>query len=386
MADEQGSSQRPGANPAGALESKDPNWWVIGATILVGLALVIFAGNPGWFCRKSWPSVVPSVFVDFGIGLIIAAILVYLEPAFTRRIQKPIIKEVAELQNRVDNLTERTAGLLRTRDEQDDRVLAAVGEAPSFKSLTNALQRANDINALADGIATVQGGTDPPGAGLETTLSIRVRFLWGSHPAAPQPSLIVQAVCDAVPYILAHPEFTGDIDSNDRLCFQTTWEPHDEAEEVGARIVEGLRSEGLYRGTVTFEWGNTIAEFERTIGVAVASRRGGTPWGPMALFELVGDDWAITKAGVEYKYRLEFGPVFRPEDFPSFYPGGQDSKLWSQRRSQEPLAEAPSRKLLQSPPGVPQPSERLLIRAAAHLPLRDSPNTPTGWQPVRTVT
>lgn len=282
--------------------------------------------------------------------------------------------KVTDLQEPVDTLRERTAAVLRTEDERVDRIMAAFGESPSFETITEALQIANYMNAFVDGIATVQGGADPADdkeVDLENPLSVRVRFLWGSHPGAPGSSLLVQVVCDEDLYLSAHQELIGNgfnrRDTNDRLCYEIVWKPDHRAENVGAQIREGLISEGIYRGKATFEWGKAITELRRTIGVAIASRRGGA-WPAASLFELVGGDWAITRVGVEYKDREEFGPVFMEEDFPSWYPGGRDYR--------DPES---SWHLPQSPPGVPEPSDRLLTRAAAYLPLRNSPNTPYGW-------
>jgi hypothetical protein len=288
--------------------------------------------------------------------------------------------KVTDLRERVGTLTEKTAAVVHAEDERVDRNIAAVSESPSFETITEALQIANYMNAFVDGIATVQGGTDPADdkvVDLENPLSVRVRFLWGNHPGATGPSLLVQVVCDEDLYLSAHQELIENgfypRNNNDRLCCEIVWKPDSRAENVGAQIRAALISEGIYRGEATFEWGKAITELRRTISVAIASRRGGA-WLAASLGELVGDDWAITRAGVEYKYQQEFGPVFMEEDFPSWYPGGRDYH--------DPES---SWHLPQSPPEVPKPSDRLLTRAAAYLPLRNSPNTPGGWNPIRTA-
>jgi hypothetical protein len=74
----------------------------------------------------------------------------------------------------------------------------------------------------------------------------------------------------------------------------------------------------------------------------------------------VGDDWAITTAGVEY--RPEPWPVLYPEEFPSFDSGGR-----SDREAYPRVAD-----------GIPQPDDRLVDRAAAYLPLREIATTPAG--------
>jgi hypothetical protein len=358
---------------------------VVLLTIVLGVALIIIAGNPGWFGLKSWP-LAQSVLVNFGTAFVLAAVLVLLQPAFKRTVQKavntavrPVTGKVTDLQERVDTLTERTNNLLRARDERVDQNIMALDDSPSFETITAALQDANDMKAFVDGIATVQGGKDPSDdrdVDLGNPLSVRVRFLWGSHPGAPDASLLVQVVCDQGQYLNAHPEFYGSpLDNNDQKVYEIVWQPGNPPEDVGAEIRQGLVSEGLYRGGDAFEWGKTIIELKRTISVAVASRRGGE-WPTAPLFEVVGDDWAITREGVEYRYSREFGPVFMEEDFPSIYPGGPNYNVPDFTFRWPP----------QSPSGVPQPSDRVLTRAAAYLPLRNfPPNTPTGWKPIRTA-
>ncbi|HEY8766862.1 MAG TPA: hypothetical protein VIP09_06330 [Dehalococcoidia bacterium] len=77
--------------------------------------------------------------------------------------QEPVVKEVADLRQRVQTLADQTKELVRTKDEQMNRALRAVTEVPSFESVTEALAIAQGLGALAAGIATVQGGTDPIG-------------------------------------------------------------------------------------------------------------------------------------------------------------------------------------------------------------------------------
>jgi hypothetical protein len=371
---------------------KKPRLWLVGLTAIVGLAAIIVAGNPGWFGQKSWPltSVVPSVLVNLGTALIIAALLVFLEPAFTKRVrlivegatnaaEERVMQQVTNLQQHVDTLTERTAEELRNRDAQTDRALVTLTESPSFEGVTRVLEQANDLNALADGIATVQGGTDPPDdkePDLDNPLSVRVRFLWGTRPGEPEPSLLVQAVCEQSEYLFASLKLDESrADSNDYLCSEIPWNSTDTAEHIGVQLITDLRSKNLYRGAETLDWGKTLSELARTIAVAVATRRGGeSRWPRSTLFELVGNDWAITKMGLEYKGKKEFGPVFYSDDFPTMFPSGRDYESGA-----ESIPRLPS-------PDGPQPSERVLIRAAAYLPLRPSPNTPEGWRPQRSGT
>jgi hypothetical protein len=163
----------------------------------------------------------------------------------------------------------------RTADEQTADVLAALAQSPSFETVTRAIETVNDLNGLAGGIATVQGGTDDPAG---DTLSMRVRFLWGTRPGEPGPSLVIQAVCGAVNrrYLLTHPELRekGWVDTDDRLYAQASWAAGQPPEDVGSRLRQDLMRQGLFEGESSLDWDKALGELARTLRVVVASRRG----------------------------------------------------------------------------------------------------------------
>jgi hypothetical protein len=259
----------------------------------------------------------------------------------------------------------------RTADEQPDGVLATLGQSPSFETVTRVLETVNNLNGLAGGIATVQGGTDDPAG---DALSMRVRFLWGTSPSAPEPALLIQAVSQVNErYYFNHLELQRDseiIGNDDRLYTETFWEPGQPPDDVGSRLITGLMGEGAFQGKETLDWDKALAELARTLGVVLTSRKGEVRWPMAQLFELIGDDWAITTAGVEY--RTELRPVFFPEQFPSWGSGQQTDGHIGEFSWRPP----------EVPAGIPPPSERLWQRASAYLPLRDIPTTPAGWRPV----
>lgn len=359
-----------------------------GVLCLAGLLLLAVS----WSLRNDswWPGVLTEAGVAVllfgplllvGRGIERALDTVHEAQRHTEEQQQDLAEHQRQTESDVTNLKQRVDNLIRARSDESAQMLDTLSKDPSFDAVTKALQLANDMNVLADGIATVQGGTDPENVDPNTGrfLSIRVRFLWGRATGAQQPSLLVQAVCDEDQWDWAQmgsePEHRRN--NNDRLCYQLDWLPEQGAEEVGFQIAEALTSKNLYRGGAsTFDWDKAISEeLPRTIAVAVESRRGGGQWWPIApLFELVGDDWAITTVGVEYKHAKNLAPIFLEDEFPARFPGGDDYE--------NEYVYASS--VLHSPSGVPEPSERLLIRAKAHLPVRPDARMPTGWQPIRT--
>jgi hypothetical protein len=369
---------------AGDRSTRGPRWRWLAFSVIVGIFFLAAAGQPRLVRHTSWSSFALSVLVNFGTAFVLAAIAVLLEPRLAGELkrvatevvegaQETIRNEVAGVQEKVKTLAEQTAELLRARHDQVDDAINALKESPSFQTTTRALELANGMRGLAAGIPTVQGGTDPLDAEAEP-LSVRVRFLWGNSPDAQEPSLLVQAVCEDELYLPAHPELIesegGMMNTNDRLCAEINWAPGDEAAEVGVRLFEGVQGAGVYRGEETLDWEKAVRELAETLRVAIASRRGSSSWPIAPLFELVGDDWAITLLGVEYRERADVlfhHAVWGQHEFPSPHPDDDDREGYT---------------LLENPPGVPAMDWRLWKRAVAHLPLRDSPNIPSGWSPV----
>jgi hypothetical protein len=258
-----------------------------------------------------------------------------------------------------------------TAGEDVYEVLADLARSPSFQTVTRALEAVNDLNGLAGGIATVQAGTDDVSGDV---LGMRVRFLWGTSPAASEPSLLIQAVSEVNHrYYYNNPELQQGsvrIGNDDRLYAHTLWAENEPPEAVAARLIKDLMRRGAYQGNATLEWDKALAELGRTLGIVVAARRGEAPWPVAPLFELVGDDWAITKAGVEY--RTEPWPVFSPDQFPDWDSSEQAGGSLDEEAWRHP----------EIPAGIPPPEERLWKRASAYLPPRDIRTTPAGWRPV----
>lgn len=355
-------------------KARRPRWWLIGISVSVGGFLIALADNPAWLGVEQWSSAELSTLVNIGTVFAFAAIPVLLEPWFTMTVRAAAGRaaeravedspRLAGLQAQVEALTRETAGRVDERGQRTVHAVAAAGESPSFETVTKALEAVNELGALAGGIATVQGGIDRQGT--DYPLSMRVRFMWGTVPSAERPSLVVQAVGDRDWDL-----HDGPRNNNDQLYAETVWHPGEPAPDVGDRLIAELQKKGVYRGDDTLEWGRAVGELIRTLSVAVSSRLGaqGT-WRLVAPpFELVGNDWAITAAGIEY--RNKYGITFFSDDFPSFYPGGSDYEKIIEGRFHPMVS-----------PGDPTPDWRLWDRAKAYLPLRDSPNTPSGWHPV----
>ena len=86
-------------------------------------------------------------------------------------------------------------------------------------------------------------------------------------------------------------------------AIQTIWKSGEKTVTVIARINDQLRQRDRWNGPGTIDWSEVFRGLHRSIVLAVAyKRRDATePWQPHGLYELHGQDWAITEAGIEYR-------------------------------------------------------------------------------------
>jgi hypothetical protein len=78
------------------------------------------------------------------------------------------------------------------------------------------------------------------------------------------------------------------------------WQPSESSIDFGNRVMRELMRLGWWQGDNNF-WATAIGNLQRTIAVAMASRRrdsGAWVLGG-SVIELVGSEWAITEAGLE---------------------------------------------------------------------------------------
>lgn len=276
--------------------------------VLIGSA---FALEAVW----NWTGVALSTLVDLGATFALGGVLFFFERRFTARVIQASTRAVADVRNEVQAQTEalqgRIDGLqasledrLRRRAAQQDEAVAALDQV-SFEHITAALEEANRLGALADGSLTVQAAADPDGLALE--------FRWGVRPqnARVEPALEISA------------RIEPDMDSpGPRPIIEVEWLPYESPAQVGERLVEQLQQAGDWQGPETLDWGAAMRNFRRSLETAIRSRRRDPgAWalhGP--LYELVGDEWAITEAGLECPPR----DYFLPEDqFPEGELGGR---------------------------------------------------------------
>ena len=251
-----------------------------------------------------------------------------------------------ELQTKLDELD-----AAETQDE--DRIVAALGEEISFMTVASAMTVANTLLALAEGEVTIRASLEP---------RIDVAFSWHDHIGDgrfSQPGgtlLALKAHVDADP-------------GGGMPAIQTTWNPADTPEAVIGRMNSQLIERDRWDGPKTIDWGQVFRDLRTAIQLAVAYKRRdqAAPWRLHgALYEMHGKDWAITEAGVEY--RSTGTVVLAEHEFPENRARmtSMDLNGWSP-----------------TPPEGADAAEwqHVLWRGLWHLPIRHGPlvRQPTWW-------
>ncbi len=281
------------------------------------LAGVLLNGIALWTeSRWKWQGVSPSILVNVGTALLLAGLLFFLEKGFTRRVisaNRASIEAAAQqveqrleartqaLSTRIDDLQAQVAGRMQQRAQQGDAKVAALADDINYDSITAALTEANDLGAIHWGRIAVRASTDLDGVVLI--------FKWGLDLRAPArgPVLEIEARIEAD--LKRH---------GGRRIIAVEWGRGEPYVDVFDRLNRELQSLGRWHGPDTVNWSLAMENFRRSLDLAITSRRDGSAAGPWrlngALYELVGDDWAVTEAGIES--RAANGVVLAEAEFP----------------------------------------------------------------------
>src|SRR6266536_1410276 len=210
--------------------------------------------------------------------------------------KRMVQQETAGLREQVDSLATRIDQLQRLVDEQDaenvqdqDRIIEALSDKASFMNVASAMTVANVVGALPEGEVTLHASTEP---------RIDLTFSWQHHigdARFSEPSgtfLHVKAQVDADPGGGGTP------------VIQTIWKSAEKTETMIGRINDQLRDRDRWDGPKTIDWEQVFRDLHRAIVLSVAYKRRDptVPWQLHGgLYELHGEDWAITEAGIEYR-------------------------------------------------------------------------------------
>lgn len=205
--------------------------------------------------------------------------------------------------------------LVDARDAEDvqeqDRIIKALGEQVSAVTVARAMTVANRIGALPGGEVTLHASTDP---------MIDLTFSWQQHIGDGRFSEPSGKFLGVKAHVAADPGGLMPV-------IDTIWLTTETAETVIGRINAMLQQRDRWSGPKTINWEQIFRDLHQAIVLSVAYKRRdpAADWQLHgSLYELHGQDWAITEAGIEY--RLCTQVVLSEADFPerTGFPGSND--------------------------------------------------------------
>lgn len=290
--------------------------WVVGSGA-VGVLLVAAALFTQY--ALGWSGAPIEALISIGTAFMLAGALYFLQRRFVIEVRQVatrtaeavvdarVTERVQEVNARLDQLDQRMNELLTHRSQRQDAAVQGL-DVPTFESMSTALAEANKLWAIVDGQVRVQASRDRDELALDFSW---IRYVADDRFQQPQRDVLkVEA------FVYADENLQGG-----RPVIETTWKPVDSAEEVGLRLREQLEHAGRWKGTGTLDWPMALRNLKSSLDLAIRSRRrDGTGWLTGALYEMVGEGWAITDAGVE---RAGYGIVLPESEFPDFYGEGR---------------------------------------------------------------
>jgi hypothetical protein len=263
-----------------------------------------------------WRGVSLQTMVSVGAAFLLAGVLFFLERRFLKEINDVAATAATaaadarmdqrdqQVTLRLDQLDERMNELLETRARRQDESVRAL-DVPTAESVANALAEANKLGAIAYGHVTVQASRDLYELGLE--------FSWGADAGDGRFGMPARAVL-----MVRGRVYADERSHRPRPVIETEWQVNEASEEIGLRLREQLESRGRWQGDGTLDWPMALRNLQKSLDLAIRSRRRDGSSGLIrgALFELVGDDWAITEAGLECPSR-DF--LLSEREFPERY-------------------------------------------------------------------
>lgn len=298
--------------------------WVNGC---VSLGILLLAGS--WFAeaRWGWTGVTPSVLVNLGTTLLLAAGLFFVERLFLREVATTSERAVEVAASRISDDFERRVEGIGTRLDDLDSALAArssersrvqddsatvLSDRPSYWNVRKVFTEANDIGALTGGALTVPVSTDLDGVTVTFSLSADEHQI--------RPVLMVRVNLEPGP--------EGRIP-----VVELEWDAHISAVDVGEDLARQLQRQNRWSGSQTLPWGKTIEHLQGGLLLAMRSRRRevDSPHLADSLTEiLVPDRWYLTRSSLECP---ALGVVIEQSMFPS----AQSAGIGRRRPSNEEL-------------------------------------------------
>ena len=350
-------------------DARKVSWgWVLAWT---GLGVLLLCAAAILQSRWDWSGVSIDILIHVGGTLLLAPLLPFLERSLTRRVvqanARMVQQETADLRQQVDSLATRIdqlQGIVEQQDaqtvEDQDRVIEALSSEASFMNVASAMTVAKALGALPEGEITIGASAEP---------RIDLSFSWQHHFGDGRFSEPSGNFLGVRGEVYADP-------GGGTPVVQTIWKSSEKPETVIGRINDQLRQRDRWNGPSTIDWAQVFRDLHRGIVLAVGyKRRDATVEWQLhgGLYELHGQEWAITEAGIEYRPDRQI--VLAEENFPE-----GDERRGISPSNLGDWAPAP-------PAGADRDEwQHVLWRGLFHLPvdrgpLRGQPN----WYPCKTM-
>jgi hypothetical protein len=262
------------------------NWRWLVTCCACGVILIVaaFVLQTAW----DWTGATIEALIEAGIANAFVGIAFLFERRFVRKLahaasdaaQASFAEQTRRMELRMDELTD----AVRDREQADaqahEEIISAL-DHPTYESISRAMDEAASLQALATRQIKVTASTG------RDLLSLG----FSSAPKGEQPVLQIFVIPEK--NAKEHPESSTFI----------LWESGDTAADVGHRISAEIQRKGILDDLSSFDWSEAMANLQKSIDVAVRSRRrDASAWKLKGkLYELLGDDWAVTTKGLEYR-------------------------------------------------------------------------------------
>ena len=282
-------------------------WWAIGVVSAIGsvitaLPFILAHWVDGDF--GSWETLVSSALTNIGTAILLVAVVFLVERGLVGRVQEVARQQAtAIVDERTQELTESNRDLsiridaLQSQLEQSvadedserrartDQLLTEV----SFDTVTEALEQANDLRALAWGEIKVPASAESDGP--------RITVSWRPHVSDPRRMNLDDLMANGEPRLLLHYEAS----SNGGIGIPLTESIWD-ASHSPVQALHALRDEMRRRGfgdEAKLVGDKLFQNLHAAITEALAARTGAeNSWAQGAMYEWLTDGWAVTERGL----------------------------------------------------------------------------------------
>jgi hypothetical protein len=270
------------------------NWhWLVGCWAGGGVVILLaFAFQTAW----NWTGATIDLLIEAGVALVFVGLAFLFERRFVGGVARAaagaaearFAQRTSQLETRLDELT----AAVQQRNQEDaqnqDSLVKAL-DYPNYQNVMQVLEEAGKLQAVAGSFVgpevTVAASSDRD---LLSLRFFRYRIVDGNPP-----TFTLEVI--ARPHAHARNRPSPPV--------QLRWDASESAAEFGHRLNQQILTSRLLDNAGDFDWSLTIANLKKSLDVALRSRRQepGAWILDGRLYELLGEDWAVTMAGLEHK-------------------------------------------------------------------------------------